>query len=157
MPATRHGTCLDQDGFGVLILGQPGAGKSQLALRLIEGGFQPPFRLVADDRFLALRQEEGLTVRAPGALAGLLEVRGLGIVHLDFAPLSRAGLIVRLAARDEIERLPEFPHHHTDIEGVRLPGIDLCAEDPAAAHKIQVAVRLLRGQLSLATGAPDAG
>ena len=71
-----HATCLARDDEGLLLLGSAGAGKSDLALRLLDHGFL----LVADDRV----DIEAGRARAPAALAGLLEVRGLGIFRLPF-------------------------------------------------------------------------
>ena len=73
-----HGTCVAIDGCAVLLRGPSGSGKSDLALRLIDGGA----RLVADDRAeISLRQRR-LVVNAPPEIAGLIEVRGLGVLEL---------------------------------------------------------------------------
>ena len=72
-----HASCVAREEAGVLLLGPPGSGKSDLALRLLEHGFM----LVADDRV----EIEGGIARPPPHLAGLLEVRGLGIVRLAHA------------------------------------------------------------------------
>ncbi len=82
-PALMHGSCVSRDGAGVLLLGPPGAGKSDLAMRLLARGFQ----LVADDQVAI---QDGIARPAP-ALAGLLEVRGLGILRLAHAPDRSAG------------------------------------------------------------------
>src|SRR5690349_5084103 len=75
-----YGTCVAKDGAGVLLIGPPGSGKSDLALRLLYQGFQ----LIADDQVAI---EDGIA-KPPAALAGLLEVRGLGIVR--FAHMAEA-------------------------------------------------------------------
>ncbi len=99
----------------VLLLGAPGCGKSDLLLRLIDRGFV----LVADDQVVV---EDGVAT-APEALAGILEVRGLGLFRLPFvtAPLR---LVARLDRRSA--RLPESELHPE----LRLP---IMALDPAAA------------------------
>lgn len=79
----------------MLLAGPPGSGKSDLALRLLSRGFV----LVADDRV----DVEGGMARPPPGLAGLLEVRGLGIVRLPYAAESRLALIAEL---DQAVRLP---------------------------------------------------
>ncbi|HEX2591923.1 MAG TPA: HPr kinase/phosphatase C-terminal domain-containing protein [Rhizomicrobium sp.] len=85
---------------GVLILGPSGAGKSDLALRLIERGAD----LVADDR-TDLRIDRGaLTASTPANIAGLLEIRGLGIIELPHRPKATISLVVEL--RPRIERMP---------------------------------------------------
>ncbi len=85
-PADRairlHASCASRAGAGVLLLGAPGAGKSELVLRLLARGFV----LVADDQVVI----EAGAARPPPALAGLLEVRGLGIVRVAYeAPVRR--------------------------------------------------------------------
>jgi len=74
--ARMHGTCVANGGRAVLILGRSGAGKSDLALRLLADGW----RLVADDGVLLTATSDGLIASAPPRIAGLLEVRGVGIV-----------------------------------------------------------------------------
>ena len=108
-----HGSCAARDGHGVLLLGPPGAGKSDLLLRLLEGGFT----LVADDQVCI---EDGLA-SAPPPLAGLLEVRGLGIVRRPFVRQVRLALAVRL------ERAPRMPSpaRHTET------ALPLVSIDPA--------------------------
>lgn len=99
-----YGTCVALSGLGVLLRGPSGSGKSDLALRLIDGGA----RLVADDQIeLTLDAAGRLMARAPKPLAGLLEVRGIGILPVDAVRASPVGLVVDLAADDRIERLPE--------------------------------------------------
>lgn len=66
---------------GLLLLGESGCGKSDFALRLIERGAM----LVADDRVELGVHAERLIARAPGRLAGLLEVRRAGIIRLPYA------------------------------------------------------------------------
>ena len=90
-----HGSCASRDGDGVLLIGPPGAGKSDLLLRLLARGFA----LVADDRV-----EIGMAWPGRPALAGLLEVRGLGIVRLPHVAAARLALVVELGAR--AARLP---------------------------------------------------
>ncbi|MCA3574861.1 MAG: HPr kinase/phosphatase C-terminal domain-containing protein, partial [Aestuariivirga sp.] len=112
--ALIHGTCLAIGGAGVLLLGQPGSGKSDLALRLIDGsgtglsGIARGARLVADDQVAVRRSGAKLVASAPAALAGKLEIRGLGIVDIDAAPEAELKLAVRLSPAAEIERLPDL-------------------------------------------------
>mgnify|MGYP001404388538 CR=1 FL=1 len=88
-----------RDGAAVLVLGPPGSGKSDLALRLIGRGFT----LVADDQVLL----DGRAVRAPEALRGMLEVRGLGIFErLAVADDAALALVVDLVPPDGVARLP---------------------------------------------------
>jgi HPr kinase/phosphorylase len=86
---------------GILLLGESGSGKSDLALRLIAMGA----RLVADDRTLLWIEEGVLLGRAHPTLEGLIEVRGLGIRRLPTARQAAIRLAVILGR--EAERLPE--------------------------------------------------
>lgn len=87
--------------FGVLLLGRSGSGKSDLALRLMARGAE----LLADDRTDLFAARGTLTAKAPGRLAGLIEVRGIGILHLPHAERAPIRLVVRLGQRPK--RLPE--------------------------------------------------
>ncbi len=91
-------------GTGVLLRGPSGSGKSDLALRLIDGGG----RLVADDQVLLSAGPSGPMAGAPPALRGLLEVRGLGILRFDCVAEAPLGLLVDLVPEDRVERLPEI-------------------------------------------------
>ncbi|WP_035693733.1 HPr kinase/phosphorylase [Azospirillum halopraeferens] len=130
---TIHGTCVEVGGVGVLLRGPSGAGKSDVALRLIDGGA----RLVADDR-VALRLEGGRPVAAaPPALAGLLEVRGVGILPVPAAPAAAVGLVVDLVGRDTVERLPE-PETVT-LVGTPVPRLALSPFDASTPAKLRLA------------------
>lgn len=100
-PVLQHGTCVAWGGRGVLIMGEPGTGKSSLALRLIDRGAM----LVADDYALLVREGESLVAVVPDQIAGLIEVRGLGICRMPFRRRAKIVLAVRLGREDE--RLPE--------------------------------------------------
>ena len=92
MRTLLHASCVELAGTGVVLLGPSGSGKSDLALRLIDGGAQ----LVADDRVVVERQGDRLMARPPEAIAGLIEVRGLGIMRVDHRASSALGLVVAL-------------------------------------------------------------
>ncbi len=138
-----HATSLAVGGVGVLIRGPSGSGKSDLALRLIDGGA----RLVADDQTLILRDGTALVIRlpegAPAELVGRLEVRGIGILPVPHLKAARLGLVVDLSRADRLERLPA-PAACSYL-GIALP---LIALDPAAASapaKVRLAVRARAG------------
>ena len=80
-------------------------------------GLIPFARLVADDRVHLEAQHGRLLVRPAEALAGLIEVRGLGIRRLAYEPVAVVGLVVDLAAADA-ERLPAAADQEADIAGV---------------------------------------
>jgi hypothetical protein len=98
--ANIHASCVALGARGVLLLGASGAGKSDLALRLIDDGA----RLVADDRTLLFVKGGALHAKAPASIEGLLEIRGVGIVTLPVRAQVRIALVVRLGR--EAARLP---------------------------------------------------
>jgi HPr kinase/phosphorylase len=106
----------------VLIRGPSGCGKSQLALALLrtaESGQSIFARLVSDDRSHLEAHHGRLLVRAPTNLAGLIEVRGLGIRRLPCEPVAVVGLVVDLAAQDG-DRLPAAASQRVTIEGISV-------------------------------------
>jgi HPr kinase/phosphorylase len=123
---------------GVLIRGVPGSGKSELALRLIDaagfGAGDAPLRarLVADDQTLLSLTDGQLVAMAPAALAGQIEVRGVGILHLPHVPSVPVSLVVDLRQSHDIERLPDERLLATEIAGISLPRIVLDQSQPAA-------------------------
>ena len=113
----------------VLIQGPSGAGKSLLALALLDAarqGLIPFARLVADDRVHAEAAHGRLLVRPAAALAGLIEVRGLGIRRVPHEPLAVVGLVVELGLLDA-DRLPEPAQRQAKIEGIALPRLAVAA------------------------------
>jgi serine kinase of HPr protein (carbohydrate metabolism regulator) len=107
----------------VLIRGASGSGKSRLALGLIQAAERGDLRfarLVADDRAHVEARHGRLLVRPAPALAGMIEVRGLGIRRLPYEPLARVGLLVDLGGADA-ERMPEALGAQAEIEGISLP------------------------------------
>lgn len=116
-----------------LIRGPAGAGKSRLAFALIEAaraGTLPFARLVADDRAHIEARAGRLLVHPAPALAGLIEVRGLGIRRLPYEPVAAVGLVVDLAAPDA-DRHPAREAAETVIEGVTLPRLVVAPGLPA--------------------------
>ena len=134
-PILVHATAIAIDGRAVLLRGPSGAGKSDLALRLIDAGA----RLVADDQVEVRRAGGRVLVRAPAAIAGLMEVRGVGILRLE--PLREAALAmcVDLVPSAEVERLPEI--RCEDVLGLAVPSIALSPFEASAAAKLRFALR----------------
>ena len=143
-----HGTCVSVGGKGVLILGEPGGGKSTLALQLID---EPGYgisdvllrtELVADDQVIVTRDQDRLMASAPAALRGKLEIRGLGIVTLVTPPLVPLALVVRLQDHSAIERLP---HPDTfDILGLTRPLVEIDGKMPSAPTRLRAALNWLK-------------
>ena len=128
-----HASAVLVGAHAALIRGPAGAGKSQLALALIETavtGVLPFARLVADDRAHVEARAGRLLVRPAPALAGLIEVRGLGIRRLPYEPVAGVGLVGDLAAADA-DRLPAREAAETAIEGVILPRLAVAPGQPA--------------------------
>jgi len=136
---TIHATAVALDGVGVLLRGPSGSGKSDLALRLIDGGA----RLIADDQTVIVRRGDRLFAAAPAAIAGRLEVRGLGIVALEPVVDVALGAVFDLVAPSAIERLPEPTT--VALLDVALPRFQIAPAAPSAAAKVRLAVRQLRG------------
>lgn len=125
---------------GVLLLGESGSGKSDLALRLIALGA----RLVADDRTDLFVEGNTLAARAPASLTGLIEVRGVGIVTLPFAIQARIVLAVQLVENCDVPRMPPKEFYAPPPElmlpsSARPPLIRLCARDASATARISLA------------------
>lgn len=127
-----HASAVTLDGRGLLITGAAGAGKTTLALELIALGA----RLVADDRVRVRTDRDGvLWLAPPPNLAGLVEVRGFGLVRMVAAPEAPLALVADLDAA-ESERLP--PRRSREILGIACPAI-LCKGRPglpAALHAL---------------------
>ena len=126
---TIHASAVLVGRTAALIRGPSGAGKSRLAWDLIQAAAQgalPFARLVADDRAYVEARNGALLVRPAEALAGLIEVHGLGIRRLSYEPLAIVGLVVDLAAADAA-RHPEPQISRTVIGGINLPRLAIAA------------------------------
>jgi serine kinase of HPr protein (carbohydrate metabolism regulator) len=134
-PILVHGTAVAIDGRAVLLRGPSGAGKSDLALRLIDTGA----RLVADDQVELRRAGGRVLVKAPAAIAGLMEVRGVGILQLEPLPEAALAMCVDLVPSAEVERLPEI--RCEDVLGLAVPSIALSPFEASAAAKLRFALR----------------
>ncbi|WP_339852838.1 HPr kinase/phosphatase C-terminal domain-containing protein [uncultured Nisaea sp.] len=98
-----YGTAVAIDGRAVLLRGPSGSGKSDLALRLIEGGAM----LVSDDQTRLVREAGRLVASAPDTIAGQLEVRGVGIVPVANTRRAPLDLVIDLVPSEQVERFPE--------------------------------------------------
>jgi len=143
---TVHASAVLTGARAVLIRGGAGAGKSKLALALIDAaqtGLLAFARLVGDDRVHLEPRHGRLLVKPAAALAGLIEVRGLGIRRLAHEPVALVGLVVDLAA-DDANRLPESSE--TAICGIILPRLAVAGSaDPLSA--VLAALRFPAGDI----------
>jgi len=120
---TIHASAVLIGPHAVLIRGSAGAGKSRLALNLIQSAPHGPLklaRLVADDRVHVQAAHARLVARPPAAIAGLLEIRGIGIRQLPYEPLAVVSWVVDLGEAGT-SRMPDSAAITTNIEGIELP------------------------------------
>jgi HPr kinase/phosphorylase len=134
-PLLLHATAIAIEGQAVLLCGASGAGKSDLGLRLIDAGA----RLIADDQSELFRRGDRVIVRAPAAIAGLLEVRGIGIFQLGALAEAPVALLVDLVPAETLERLPA--RQSQIVLGLAVPRISLAAFEASAAAKLRLALR----------------
>ena len=136
-----HATCVSLYGAGLIIRGPSGAGKSDLALRLIDRGA----RLVADDRVDLLVSDNGVIARAPEILAGLLEVRGLGILRVPVLEATVVRLVVKLVNHKNVPRLSD--RRMTNLIGMDVPTVTLDPFEASAVTKVRLALELTIGRI----------
>ena len=137
MTENIHATAVCFDGKAVLLIGEPGSGKSDLALRLI---MNKNAVLIADDRADIDNVNGVLKVSCPQNIQGLLEVRGIGICKMPFVPEADVKMVVRLVSPElKIERLPE--KETINLCGVELPLININAFEISAVDKIIIAYK----------------
>ncbi|HMA49602.1 MAG TPA: HPr kinase/phosphatase C-terminal domain-containing protein [Magnetospirillaceae bacterium] len=134
-----HATCILVEETGVLLRGPSGSGKSDLALRLIDRGAV----LVADDQVLLRREGDRLLAEAPDILAGLLEVRGLGILKFPYRAAASVGLVIDLVAPAEMERMPQ--PDAVSLLDKSIPLYRFSAQEPAAPLKVRLAMQHAAG------------
>lgn len=132
MSVEVHAGCVAIGGRGVLIAGASGRGKSDLALRLIDRGA----RLVSDDYSLVRNEGGRLYASAPPAIAGRIEVRGVGIVAMDALAEAPVCLLVDLDATPQ--RLTE-PVRATFLS-LEVPALALAALEASAPIKLEIAL-----------------
>ncbi|RUT25133.1 hypothetical protein C0V97_12975 [Asaia sp. W19] len=135
-----HASCAHWQDMGVVLTGPSGSGKSSLLLRLIDSGFD----LVGDDRILI---EAGMARPEP-RLAGLIEVRGLGILRMPHQASTAVKLWIELVENGPVTRLPEMASDpQTGAWMIRMNGFQA-----DAVAIIRSALRCINGELTLLCG-----
>ena len=132
-----HSTCVVIDDNGVLILGDSGSGKSDLALRLIDSGAT----LISDDISICRKNSNNIYLYCPPEIKGLLEVREIGIITVPFVERIRLRLVVNLKSNNN-ERFPKESSFR--ILGIKIPIINIEGKNSSAVAKIKVKLNEIR-------------
>lgn len=123
--ASIHASAVMVGESGILIRGPSGSGKSRLAFALLmagRAGIVPRATLIGDDRIVLSVNAGHLAARGVPELAGMIEIRGLGIRKCEAVSQGRIEVVVDLAATDA-ERLPPPNALKTTLLGLELPRI----------------------------------
>ena len=132
-----HSTSVVIDDNGVLILGDSGSGKSDLALRLIDNGAT----LISDDISICRKNSNNIYLYCPPEIKGLLEVREIGIITVPFVERIRLRLVVNLKSNNN-ERFPKDTSFR--IMGIKIPTINIEGKNSSAVAKIKVKLNEIR-------------
>ena len=132
-----HGTSVALGGDGVLLRGTSGCGKSDLALRLIDGGA----RLIADDQTELRLSSSDVIASAPATIAGQLEVRGVGILRVPYVGHIPIRLVVDLVPAESVERMPG--EEYCELLGRSIRRLGLAAFEASTPAKIRIALSAL--------------
>jgi HPr kinase/phosphorylase len=138
-PATTHASAVLVGEIGVLIRGGSGSGKSRLAHALIAADPAGAW-LVADDRVILSAVNGRLLADVPAALAGLIELRGLGILKRPYLAPVVVRLVVDLETPEACARLPEAEDGRTMIDGVALSRLSLLVGADDGATRVWAAI-----------------
>jgi serine kinase of HPr protein (carbohydrate metabolism regulator) len=136
MSETVHATAVLVGADGVLIRGESGAGKSALALALIERAG----RLIADDRLTLSACHGRIVATAPVSISGKIELRGRGIIDVPHEPSGVIRLVVDIVSEDRVERMPEPHNLSTTLLGITLPRQPVPSAADHAARLIESAL-----------------
>jgi serine kinase of HPr protein (carbohydrate metabolism regulator) len=119
---TVHASVARVGNRGVLIRGASGSGKSALLMGLLVSR-DADAMLVADDRAILAVEDGRLVASVPPSLAGLMEIRGVGVVRREYLPATRVDLVVDLKPLAECPRHPAGEDAFVELAGVHLPRI----------------------------------
>ena len=132
-----HSSSVVIDDNGVLILGDSGSGKSDLALRLIDNGAT----LISDDISICRKNSNNIYLYCPPEIKGLLEVREIGIITVPFVERIKLRLVVNLKSNNN-ERFPKDSSFR--ILGIKIPIINIEGKNSSAVAKIKVKLNEIR-------------
>ncbi len=133
--ALMHSTCVEFNGKGVLISGPSGSGKSDLALRLMDAGGT----LVSDD-YVELKVENNqIVAHAAPNIQGMIEVRGVGLMKVDYKEHTTLALTLDLKERSIIDRLPDPDEF--EFNGIKIPRYNFDAFAQSAVAKVRLLLR----------------
>ena len=141
MAPTIHASAVLVGPRAILIRGPAGAGKSHLVLQMLvaeKTGLFGFARLVADDRVELTPAHGRLVARPVRELAGLLEIRGLGIQRLAYEPMAVVGLVCDLSD-PHAQRMPDAPDTTAMVDGITLPRLSL----PAGVDPLPIVAAIL--------------
>lgn len=133
MSKVIQATCVAVRGRGLLIQGAPGSGKSSLALALMDRGAE----LVGDDGLTVAAKGSVLLASPPPNIAGLIEVRNVGLLVRPTVGPVPVALALRLDP--QAPRLPDEPETLT-IEGINLPCLAFWPDSPALPLRAEAAL-----------------
>ena len=138
MTAKRiHSTSVVIEDLGLLIRGQSGSGKSDLALRLIDSGAT----LISDDLTICKKIGDYLYLYPHSKTKGLLEVREIGIMTVPYVENIKLTLVVELV-EEEFERIPGMMS--CSILGMKFPKIKIFGKSSSAVAKIKIKLNQIR-------------
>lgn len=129
-----HASCVDLNGKGILLLGPSGSGKSDAALRLMEIGAQ----LVSDDQVILDNMNGALVASPPSQIQGMMEVRGIGLIHCAFKLQTYLTLAIDLTPPVSVPRMPEIGYF--EALKVRIPQLVLNPFEASFTAKVKVAL-----------------
>jgi HPr kinase/phosphorylase len=123
-PATIHASAVAVGDHGILIRGETGSGKSSLALALIDDP-RLEARLVGDDRIVLSKTAAGIVAQPPGPTAGMIEIRGIGIMRMPYADAAQIALVVDLLPLESCPRMPDEGERNAALLGRQVPRLAL--------------------------------
>lgn len=133
-----------QRAIAAILRGPSGSGKSDLALRFVlETPASLNAALVSDDQVCVARTGERLLASPPAAIAGKIEVRGVGIVSIPHVEQAELRLAVNLCHPDDVPRLPLIGEETEDIQGIAVAVLHLAPFEASAPLKLALALSII--------------